>query len=214
MRKIVIFISTLLIGLFVILITNSNNNIDAKDNKKDSIKLVKETKKDEKIEKIKVDIKGLVNNPGVYEIDKNSRVIDVINISGGLVEGADTDSINLSKILKDEDVIIVYNINDYDKLKEEFNTKIEYCKKDNNDSCVTEVASNNDTGINDNNTIININNASINELTTLPGIGDEKAKKIVEYRETNGLFNSIDDIKNISGIGDSIFDKIKEFITI
>ena len=62
--------------------------------------------------------------------------------------------------------------------------------------------------------IIQLNNASINELTTLPGIGDEKAKKIVEYRETNGLFNSIDDIKNISGIGESIFDKIKELITV
>ena len=88
-----------------------------------------------------------------------------------------------------------------------------YCNKDNNDSCVTETISTNSIDSSDNN-IININIASIDELTTLPGIGEEKAKKIVEYRDTNGLFSSIEDIKNISGIGDNIFDKIKELITI
>ena len=213
MKKIVIFISSLFIGLFIIFIINSNNNIDAKDNKKETVKIVKKDTDTKELKKIKVDIKGLVNNPGVYEIDENSRVIDVINISGGLMEGADTDSINLSKILKDEDVIVIYSINDYSKMEEEFNKKIEYCNKDNNDSCVTETISTNSIDSSDNN-IININIASIDELTTLPGIGEEKAKKIVEYRDTNGLFSSIEDIKNISGIGDNIFDKIKELITI
>ena len=218
MRKIIIFVSIILISLFTILIFNSNNNIDAKDkkNKDNNIKIEKNITKEKEVEKIKVDIKGMVINPGVYEIEKSSRVIDIINLAGGLIEGADTDSINLSKIVSDEDVIIIYSNNDYNKIKEEYEKKIDYCHSDDNDSCVEDVVSinNKDDNANNGNSIININEASIDELTTLPSIGEAKAKKIIEYRQINGEFNSIEEIKNISGIGDNIFEKIKDYIKV
>lgn len=218
MRKIIIFVSIILISLFTILIFNSNNNIDAKDkkNKDNNIKIEKNITKEKEVEKIKVDIKGMVINPGVYEIEKSSRVIDIINLAGGLIEGADTDSINLSKIVSDEDVIIIYSNDDYNKIKEEYEKKIDYCHSDDNDSCVEDVVSinNKDDNANNGNSIININEASIDELTTLPSIGEAKAKKIIEYRQINGEFNSIEEIKNISGIGDNIFEKIKDYIKV
>jgi len=218
MRKIIIFVSIILISLFTILIFNSNNNIDAKDkkNKDNNIKIEKNITKEKEVEKIKVDIKGMVINPGVYEIEKSSRVIDIINLAGGLIEGADTDSINLSKIVSDEDVIIIYSNDDYNKIKEVYDKKIDYCHSDDNDSCVEDVVSinNKDDNANNGNSIININEASIDELTTLPSIGEAKAKKIIEYRQINGEFNSIEEIKNISGIGDNIFEKIKDYIKV
>ena len=218
MRKIIIFVSIILISLFTILIFNSNNNIDAKDkkNKDNNIKIEKNITKEKEVEKIKVDIKGMVINPGVYEIEKSSRVIDIINLAGGLIEGADTDSINLSKIVSDEDVIIIYSNDDYNKIKEEYEKKIDYCHSDDNDSCVEDVVSinNKDDNANNRSSIININEASIDELTTLPSIGEAKAKKIIEYRQINGEFNSIEEIKNISGIGDNIFEKIKDYIKV
>ena len=163
MRKIIIFVSIILISLFTILIFNSNNNIDAKDkkNKDNNIKIEKNITKEKEVEKIKVDIKGMVINPGVYEIEKSSRVIDIINLAGGLIEGADTDSINLSKIVSDEDVIIIYSNDDYNKIKEEYEKKIDYCHSDDNDSCVEDVVSinNKDDNANNGNSIININEA-------------------------------------------------------
>ena len=160
-----------------------------------------------------VDIKGAVNNPGVYELDKGSRVIDVITAAGDLREDADTSIINLSKELKDGMFVIVYTkeeINTYkDKIipsktiVKEIENKI-ICPDTSNDACISD---------NDKQTgLININTASIEELTTLPGIGESKAKKIIEYREETP-FETIEDIKNVSGIGDSAFDKIKNNIT-
>ena len=160
-----------------------------------------------------VDIKGAVNNPGVYELDKGSRVIDVITAAGDLREDADTSIINLSKELKDGMFVIVYTkeeINTYkDKIipsktiVKEIENKI-ICPDTSNDACISD---------NDKQTgLININTASIEELTTLPGIGESKAKKIIEYREETP-FETIEDIKNVSSIGDSAFDKIKNNIT-
>ncbi|MBR3116723.1 MAG: DUF655 domain-containing protein [Bacilli bacterium] len=160
-----------------------------------------------------VDIKGAVNNPGVYELDTGSRVIDAIILAGDLREDADTSIINLSKELKDGMFIIVYTkdeINTYkDKIipsktiVKEIENKI-ICPDTSNDACISD----NDKQAG----LININTASIEELTTLPGIGESKAKKIIEYREETP-FETIEDIKNVSGIGDSAFDKIKNNIT-
>ena len=73
---------------------------------------------------------------------------------------------------------------------------------------------NTDTKNDKTNGVVNINTASIDELMTLSGIGESKAKSIIEYRSTNGKFNTIEDIKNISGIGDALFNKIKDNITV
>ena len=141
----------------------------------------------------KVDIKGEVINPGVYEVNNSDRIIDVINKAGGLCENADTSKTNLSKRIKDEMVIIIYSN------EEEKNAKYE-----------TQLSS--DIVTNDN-SLISINDAPIDVLKTLPGIGESKARSIIEYREQN-RFEVKEDIKNVTGIGESLFEKIKDYITV
>ena len=167
-----------------------------------------------------VDIKGAINSPGVYELNENSRIIDLINKAGGLSENADTSIINLSKKLKDEDYIIIYTkdevLNYKDKIisSKEIIKEIEekiICPNSDNVGCINNTK-NNKTEENEN-SLININTASLEELETLSGIGENKAKKIIEYREKQ-KFNSIEDIKNVSGIGESLFEKIKDYITV
>lgn len=169
--------------------------------------------KEDSSDTVFVDIKGAVNNPGVYELDTGSRVIDAITLAGDLREDADTSIINLSKELKDGMFIIVYTKEEISTYKDkiipsktiikEIENKI-ICPDTSNDACISD---------NDKQTgLININTASIEELTTLKGIGESKAKKIIEYREETP-FETIEDIKNVSGIGESAFDKIKDNIT-
>lgn len=170
--------------------------------------------------KIIIDIKGAIKKPGVYTIENNKRVIDAIELAGGLLENADNSVINLSKKLKDEMVIIIYT---KDEIKEMLNgdTSVKIvekeciCPKLENDVCIDD---NKVTNSNDSDKKagypISINEASVEDLMNLPGIGESKAKSIVEYRNENGLFEKTEDIKNISGIGEKLFEQIKEYITI
>lgn len=174
---------------------------------------LKKKSKKENIENYKVDIKGEILTPGIYTLKSNSRVIDVIEMSGGLTENADTSVINLSKKITDEMVIIIYSkseVKDFKKTKETEKIVQEKCvKKDENalknDACITDSAKTSGK--------VSINTATKEELMTLTGIGDSKAEDIIKYREENGPFKAIEDIKNVSGIGDSLFAKIKENIT-
>jgi len=170
--------------------------------------------------KIKVDIKGAVINPGVYELEENSRVKDAIDISGGLNKEADTSTINLSKLLKDEMVIIIYTKEEIEEMKKG-STSVKYiekeciCPKIENDACIEEKVTNEE---NDEDTEktnkVSLNNATIEQLMTLQGIGESKAKLIIEYREKNGGFKSIDEITNVKGIGLSTYEKIKDNLTL
>ena len=182
-----------------------------KADQKDSI-VKSEVKEESKT--VYVDIKGAINNPGVYEVDSNSRVIDVIKLAGDLKEEADTSILNLSKKVEDEMYIIVYTKEEMSAYKEklvpnktivkEVEKKIA-CPDEDNDAC-----------LNTNKSVegkININSASKEELESLPGIGESKANSIIEYRNSN-KFNSIEDIKNVNGIGDSLFEKIKDNIEV
>lgn len=172
------------------------------------------------INKFKVDLKGEVKKPGVYEVNDSMNVLDVINLAGGLKKKASTSNLNLSKKLTDQMVIVVSS-------KEKINKVIKYntqtVKNDatintsNQEGLVIEDESINNLEINESknttNTLININTASIEDLTKLPGIGKSKAELIIEYRN-NSSFNTIDDIKNIKGIGESVFEKFKDQITV
>lgn len=167
--------------------------------------------------KIKVDIKGEINAAGVYELDKGSRVNDLINKAGGITKQGDTSIINLSKKLEDEMIIIIYSKNEVNKLKTQNNSSniTDICPKE-NDACPekqleTIIKKENKTKSTD--TKISLNTATIDELQNLNGIGEAKAKAIIKYREENGNFKTIDDIKNVSGIGDAAFEKIKDQIT-
>ncbi len=161
------------------------------------------------MEKYKVDIKGQVAKPGVYEIEKDSRIIDVIQLAGGLKKDANTDFLNLSKKVEDGTVIWVYTKKEIEQLKKT-KTVIEYIERECNCPDVSNSACiNKDTT----NSKVNINTATIEELTTLNGIGESKAKLIIEYR-TKKPFEKIEDIMNVSGIGESAYEKIKNFITV
>ena len=163
-----------------------------------------------------VDIKGAVNNPGVYEVDYGSRVIDAIITAGDLKEDADTSVLNLSKKVEDEMYIIVYTKDEIKAYKDklipaktivkEVEKRI-ICPDENNDACLNQNSSNSADGK------VNINTATKEELESIPNIGESKANKIIEYRENNE-FSSIEDIKNVNGIGDSLYEKIKDYIEI
>ncbi len=183
------------------------------DKKEETVKTTKDNTKDKTI--YKVDIKGEIVNPGIYSLEANSRIIDVINLAGGLTENANTTVINLSKKITDEMVIIIYSneqVNDFQKTKEIEQQVQEKCLGDTikNDACIEE---NNQTEENIT-TLVSLNTATKEELMQLPGIGEAKALDIIKYREENGPFQTIEDIKNVSGIGESLFAKIKENITI
>ncbi len=181
----------------------------------------KEEKKEnkEKETKVLVDVKGEVNTPGVYDLTNNNTVIDAINKAGGLTKSSDTSNLNLSKKLEDEMVIIVYSKSEIKEM-EEPKVQCPPC----NDACIKEEdekakldASEKTETEEDNEAVtgkVNINTATSSELQTLNGIGEAKAKAIIEYREKNGNFEKIEDIKNVSGIGDSVYDKIKDNITV
>jgi competence protein ComEA len=217
----------IVISIIIVLLLFTLKNKKQIENEPLELVTEKEEKETEEtdISKIKIDIKGEIKHPGVYQLNEGDRVSDAIKISGGLTENADTELINLSKNLKDEMVIIIYNKNEIEKLKQEskeIKTVIEYIEKDCtcpdtiNDACIKEAQKQNKNEkkeeIKDKK--ISLNTGTLEELETLPGIGESKAKQIIKYREENNGFKSIEEIKNISGIGESTFEKFKDNITI
>lgn len=166
-----------------------------------------------------VDIKGAVLYPGVYQLLVGSSVQDAIDMAGGLLENANTNVINLSKRVFDEMVIIIYTNEEIDAYKNEPDIETQFiyieipceCPDSMNDACI-----NNDSASDDFSSefLISINKASKEELMTLNGIGASKAEAIIQYRLENGNFKTIEDIMNVSGIGESAFEKIKNSITV
>ncbi len=211
-RKIIIILIPFLILMVFIQMYKKENNIVINENytSDNETELIDNVDNHEK----KLNIKGAVVNPGVYSFNEGERVIDAINKSGGLLENADTSVINLSKNLFDEMVIVVYTVDEVNEMKGK-NILIQYVEKEcncptlSNDACLS-----NDSVKESDSSKISINNASVEELTKLSGIGESKAKSIVEYRNEHGLFSSIDEILNVSGIGEALFEKIKDNITI
>lgn len=140
---------------------------------------------------IMVHIVGQVKNPGVVEVQEGTRLIEAIEQLGGTTQEADLDAVNLAKKLADEEKIYIPK-------------KGEISQSNTNSGMVEE----------ENSDKININTASQEELKTLSGIGDGISKNIIEYREANGGFKSIEEIKEVNRIGDKIFNDIKDKITI
>jgi len=136
-----------------------------------------------------VEIKGEVIYPDVYEMEDGSIIKDLIDKAGGLKETANINNINRAEKLQANKLIIIPNIND-----KEQNMILE---------------SNTETD-----DLININTGGINELTKINGIGEAKAQNIIDYRENNGGFKTIEEIKNIDGIGDKTYEKIKNKIKV
>ena len=185
-----------------------------------------ETNEKEKLSEFYVEIKGAVNSPGVFMVTSDNIINDVINMAGGLKNNAYTKNINLSKTVSKEMVVYVYTNYEYSLLNTKEETTECNCPKQDISTCTNKGASvitsdenkpeelPNSNSETENNNKININIASKETLTSLSGIGDAKAQKIIDYRNENGLFKSIEDLKNVSGISEKLFEQIKEFITI
>ena len=158
-------------------ISNETNNKDEKaENRHD--------------EKIFVDVKGAVKHPGVFETTKDKRVKDLIEEAGGLLDDADTSTLNLSQKVKDQ--MVIYVLKHGEKPKQI-----------------------SDSGSSSSNTdVININTANLEQLMKISGVGKTKAEAIISYREKNGDFKKKEDITKVRGIGKSTFEKIKDKIEV
>ena len=227
-KHILIAIGLVFIFVFGYIYYDSTNSVTTVNETKLSVEK-NEVKKEEENEykTLFVDIKGSVNNPGVYELDEGKRVIDAINLAGGLTQNADTINLNLSKKLIDEMYIVVYSkdeIYNYKKSAEKPKEEIKcasvecICPDIKNDACISTQNNDKNTNATEETQVskekISINKASKEELMNLSGIGESKAEAIISYRTENGSFQNIEDIKNVSGIGDSVFEKIKDKITL
>lgn len=175
-----------------------------------------------------VEIKGAVQNPGVYPIEENNRVIDIIKTAGGITENADLSVTNQAKLLKDQDIIIIYTKEEVANCKQKTTASEEnqesnctiYKPDINIDECPTPFSEDDNSSqdgqvanTNESNTKVNINTATLEELMTLNGIGQTKAEAIINYRTEHGTFTNIEDLMNVSGIGESTYEKIKSYIT-
>lgn len=152
----------------------------------------------EEVEKIKIHIIGEVNNPGIYEVLLGSRIQDVIIAAGGQTKDADLDKVNLAYELEDGQKIRIPSI---------FDEKIAYIYNDSGEN----VIENNE---NTESVKINLNKATLEELQKINGVGPSLAEKIISYRKENGKFKSIEDLKNVSGIGEKKYESIKEYVQV
>lgn len=156
-------------------------------------KEIEEVIEEEIITEIMVDVKGAVVHPGVYKMQSDDRIIDAIQMAGGLISTAEERSINFAQILEDQMVIYVPEVGD-----EDIEIASSITHPENEDEAEK----------------IDINTADKNTLITLNGIGPSKADAIIRYREESGFFKTIEDIKEVSGIGDATFENVKDFICV
>ena len=204
-KKKIIGIGTILCFIMIAGILYSNQNKMFSDRKVTKVSLGKELKdkvvseesilitKEKSGQKICVHICGFVKRPGVYFFEAGARIFDVIKAAGGCKKGADDAAVNQADVVEDGQQIYIPSKTTRAKKKIE-NTDEEHLSQQ------VEAGK------------VNLNTATLEQLMTLSGIGEGKAKKILEYREKNGPFHTIEDIKKITGIKDGIFQKIKDTI--
>ena len=200
-KKLVICaIFIMIIGVGMYIYKSNSDPITIEDNR-ESIEMQETEDKNEKTAEnvIIVHVAGAVKKPGIVKLKEGSRVEDAVNEAGGLEDNADISNINLAYILEDGIKIKIptldeKELSDNSYIIEDIGDKVENSKSKKDK--------------------ININTASESELETLEGIGASLAEKIVEYREKNGKFKNIEDIKNVTGIGDSKFEVIKNKINV
>ena len=144
---------------------------------------------------VTVDVKGAVKKPGVYQLKSSSRVHDALVKAGGMTDGADLKSINQAQKLVDEAVVYVAKVGEN----------------------VVDVTTNTSAGTATSQSksgLVNLNTATEADFQTISGIGQKRAQDIIAYREANGKFKSVDDLKNVTGIGAKTLEKLKEYVTV
>ncbi|HFI0135159.1 TPA: helix-hairpin-helix domain-containing protein [Streptococcus suis] len=163
-----------------------------------SSELVEETSTEasKELSQLVVDVKGAVAKPGLYTLEAGARVNDAVEAAGGLTSQADPKSINLAQKLSDEAVVYV-------------------ASKDENISVVASTTASSAMSHEEKNTsLVNLNTATEADLQTISGIGAKRAADIIAYREANGGFKSVDDLNNVSGIGDKTMESIRPYVTV
>ena len=175
----------------------SNDNMEYTETLEEDTTIINEDSIDRN--KIIVEIKGEVAKPDVYQLEEGSIIKDLIDMAGGVTEEADLSRINRAEELLNHELIIIGNINDETESSVVQNNST-YSSNGNNSDKVS--------------TLININTADLEQLKEITGIGNIKAQSIIDYREANGGFKSLEELKNVDGIGDKTVEKIKEQITL
>lgn len=203
----IIILILIVIGIYFIINNFEKNenefeisNIEFEENKIENINAEIEEKS-----QIIVHIAGEILNPGVISLDEGARIIDAINKAGGITNEADLSKVNLAYILEDAQKIYIPNVNEKEII-ENMSSEIVKSGSTQENSNTGEKLKNGEK--------ININTATQKELQKLTGIGESIALRIINYRKENGKFNTIEDIKNVSGIGESKFNKIKNDIIV
>ena len=203
-QKIIAIILITIIGIGIYCYTDAIENTNEEEIENVLEVAQTNTTKQTEEKNIFVHIAGCVQKEGMLELSSNRRIADAIEIAGGLTQEADLSDINLAYLLEDGMKIYIPNQNE----RQENNEKTENIPKAENTSSMQ---------IQDTNTkqdVININTATQEELDTLPGIGPATATKIIEYRKEKGKFKQKEEIKEVSGIGEAKYEKIKEYISI
>ena len=213
MKKILYFITVLIMAVFILTACRKNDatvyfasentqadhdedvSYHSTENSDTSVKESSSENEDQAAEVV-VYVCGEVNDPGVYHLPNKSRVCDAIESAGGMTDDASRDFWNLASEVYDGQMIYV-------PTKEE----VESGSVPKPDTENADVSSGDSSKI-------NINTASKEELMTLTGIGESKADNIIKYRQENGSFSAVEDLTNVSGIGESIFNKIKDSRTV
>lgn len=170
---------------------------DTKENKDELSEKVQENDKRTEKAVIYVQVSGAVKHPGVYQLEEGSRIFQAVDLAGGMTAEADINSINQAQLLSDGQMIYVYAIG------EQLNPIVsggqqEMLGLDNTQSDAK----------------VNLNTATVEDLQTLPGIGQSKAESIISYREEHGTFENIEGLMDIPGIKEGVFSKIKDHIKV
>lgn len=223
-EKILIKVFTVIIIIYF-LFTNilGNKGKDNKEELKDNINIEStESEKIDNLGRIYVHITGFVNKPGVLEMEEGKRLSDAVESAGGLKEGADIKYLNLAKKLIDGEKIYIPNTEEVqnfeksDSVKEGVTNRY-YEEQNIGNGSQNEnenININNERKLDDNDEKININKVGKEELMKIPGVGNITAGKIIEYRKEKGSFKKVEEIKEIEGIGDLKYEKIKEKICV
>ena len=175
----------------------NENNINFEDSLIIDDSIVDEEDVQEEVKKIKIHITGEVNNEGIVELDEGARIDDAIKMAGNITSNADLSKVNLAYELLDGQKVYIPSLN------EEIE---EYVASEAGENVLEESEAVGGK--------ININVADASALQTINGVGESLANKIINYRQKNGKFKSIDDLKNVSGIGEKKFEDIKDKIVV
>lgn len=197
-KKLIIIISIIFVIILFVFFNNKDDEVEIIEQIENKVDANIEEDKD--VKQIIVHITGCIKKQGIVEINEGARIIDVIETAGGVTEEADITKVNLAYIVKDAQKIYIPSI--YDK------EDTEYITLNNGENVIVEDKYGGESKM------VNINTATQTELESLSGIGPSTALKIIKYREEHGKFKSIEEIKEVPGIGDAKFNSIKDMIEV